>query len=441
MSDRLLVFARYPTPGQAKTRLIPAMGAEGAAELQRRMTLHTLARAGVCPGAELEVCFTGGDETPMSLAFGPHRYVSQGEGDLGERMSRAVGRAFAEGVNRVVVIGTDCPAITTGLLRLAFDMLRSHDAVIGPARDGGYYLIGLSREATGGTGATGGSRPRLLDGVFGGIDWGTGLVLHQTLRTIRRAGLSVALLPMLDDIDTAADLPIWKRHNERLSVIVPALNEEREIGRTLERIALGGDVEVIVVDGGSTDRTVEIAEAMGARVVRSPRGRWRQMNAGVAAAGGGRLLFCHADTLLPRGYDRLVHETLSDESVALGAFNFAVEGEDPALRRLERFTRWRSRFLHLPYGDQGLFMRRETFERLGGFAAMEVMEDFDMVRRANRLGRVVTVDAEALTSGRMWERRGVVRTALTHQIMILGYYLGCSHRILHRWRVGLETTN
>ena len=408
----IVVFTRYPEAGKVKTRLIPALGPAGAADLHRRMALHTLQVADRA-GATVEVRHTGSDLESIRQCFGAKRaYAMQGEGDLGARMSRALTDQFRLGTDRAIIIGTDCPALTPALLRLALSCLHRRDLVLGPAADGGYYLIGLRTP-----------RPEL----FTGIEWGTERVLAQTLQAARRLNLSVHLLPRLGDVDTPDDLATWRRHNERLSVIVPTCNEEARIAPTLERLLAAADVEVLVADGGSADATCRIAESMNVRVVVCPRGRARQMNAGASATNGGRLLFCHADTLLPPDYDVVVRQTLADPRVALGAFTFAIAGRQAAFRRIEFGANLRSCRFKLPYGDQSLFLRRSTFDRLRGFANLPVMEDFDLARRAGRLGTVVTVPQRALTSSRRWLTHGVLATTLKHQRLIAAYCMGFHH--------------
>lgn len=193
--ERLIVFTRYPVPGLTKTRLIPALGATGAAELHRQMATRTLAevdKLSRTDGLETEVRFEGGSELAMGEVFGTGRtYRPQGDGDLGARLTRAVADAFGAGGERVVVVGTDCPDLTADLIASAFDHLRGSDLVLGPAVDGGYYLIGLRRVAP---------------SLFSGISWGTGDVLEATLGAARRAGMSVELLRPLADVDRPEDL-------------------------------------------------------------------------------------------------------------------------------------------------------------------------------------------------------------------------------------------
>ena len=198
----LIIFTRYPEPGLTKTRLISALGAEGAAKLQQQMTEHTLVQARTWRDrfSSVEVHFAGGSQQLMQQWLGTDlRYRQQEAGDLGQRMRLAFERSFAAGISRVVMIGIDCPDVTATLLTQAFEALSHSDLVLGPAADGGYYLIGLNR-----------SIPEL----FTGIHWGSAQVLATTQGIAQRLGLAVFLLPVLHDVDRPEDLPIWKRQHE-----------------------------------------------------------------------------------------------------------------------------------------------------------------------------------------------------------------------------------
>lgn len=199
--QRLIIFTRYPEPGRTKTRLIPVLGAEGAAQLQQRMTEHTLAQASGWRDrfSSVEVYFTGGNEALMQQWLGTDvTYRHQGEGELGQRMQMAFAQSFAAEVARVVIIGTDCPDVSATLLTEAFAALSHSNLVLGPAADGGYYLIGLNRP---------------IPELFTGIPWGTDQVLATTQEIAQRLGLGVFLLPVLNDVDRREDLPIWERHH------------------------------------------------------------------------------------------------------------------------------------------------------------------------------------------------------------------------------------
>lgn len=231
--------------------------------------------------------------------------------------------------------------------------------------------------------------------------------------------------------------PLAKQSRPGISVIIPAWNEAALIGSALENIpANGTDVEVIVVDGGSHDATVEIATRLGARVIRTDAGRARQMNAGAAAAKHEILLFLHADTRLPRGFPAMVREALQRPGVIAGAFRLRVDSGRRAMRLVERLANFRSRYLQTPYGDQALFVLACRFREMGGFADLPIMEDFELVRRLRRLGRIHVVAAAAMTSARRWERLGVLRTTLINQVVLFAYMLGVSPARIARWYRG-----
>jgi rSAM/selenodomain-associated transferase 2/rSAM/selenodomain-associated transferase 1 len=436
MKEQLLLFARYPVPGHAKTRLIPALGQEGAARLHRRLTEQTagVARlAGACEDATVTVCFTGAARRDFRSWLGSDfAYAAQSGGDLGVRLLTAFASAFRGGTRRVVVFGSDVPELSAGILHQALAGLREHDVVLGPAADGGYYLIGMKRD-----------RPEL----FAEIDWGTERVCAQTLAAIERQGLAVRELPALSDVDLPKDAAalrtdprfadVWTG-KPLLSVIIPSLNEAASLGRTLEHIRRADGVEIILADGGSRDATREIAEQSGATVLVTAGGRAVQQNAGAAAAQGRHLLFLHADTLLPDGYAEQIRRALDRPATVAGAFRFRTDGTGAAMRLVEWGANIRSSIFQWPYGDQGLFMEKRVFDELGGFAPLPIMEDYELVRRLRRRGPVVTLNEAAITSARRWQRRGALRTTLRNLAMIAGFHAGVSPERLARFYRGVR---
>ena len=197
----------------------------------------------------------------------------------------------------------------------------------------------------------------------------------------------------------------------RISVIIPTLNEAACLPGTLERLSQEGGVELIVADGGSDDHTVAIAERF-ARVVRSARGRAVQQNCGAAEASGDVLLFLHADCWLEPGWAEAVRRAAKRTGFAAGCFQMRIDGHRMLYRLIEWGGDLRVRWLGLPYGDQGIFLRRDTFGRLGGFPPVSLMEDLMLMRRVRRLGRVDLVPSPIHVSPRRWERTGVVRQTL-----------------------------
>lgn len=218
-----------------------------------------------------------------------------------------------------------------------------------------------------------------------------------------------------------------------ISVVIPALNEARQLPAVLDTIQLANPVEVIVVDGGSADGTADVAEARGGRVVRATPGRSHQLNCGAAAATGEILLFLHADTRLPEGFDHTIRQTLAQPGVVAGAFRLAIDGPGRGLRWVEWGVNLRSRLLQMPYGDQGIFLKAEVFHNLGGFPDLPMMEDFELVRRLRQVGRVAIAPSAVVTSDRRWRTLGILRTTLANQAMIAGYLLGVDPHKLARW--------
>ena len=285
-SRRLILFTRYPEPGNTKTRMIPMLGKVGAAELQRQMTEHIVSTVTEFTGLHsisVEVRFEGGNRHLMAAWLGTgFDYSPQGNGDIGIRMRHALEDGFGSGYGSVVIIGSDIPDITGDILHQAFDELRRHDLVLGPAGDGGYYLIAMKKTVF----------VQANSWLFDGIRWGTDVVLSQTLAAAEKLGLSYFLLDTLEDVDRPEDLAVWQqalkptlepRGAKRLSIIIPTLNEAESIKGTITQLQQSKEVEIVVVDGGSRDNTVELARSLDVRVLRTDASKAVQMNAGAAA--------------------------------------------------------------------------------------------------------------------------------------------------------------
>ena len=429
-SERLIIFTRYPEPGKTKTRLIPVLGTQGAADLQRQMTEHAINRVRGLVGSrpvDMEVRYEGGNRELMEKWLGSSMsYRPQGGGDVGERMQRAFAEAFQQGLSRVVIMGTDCPGVTGVIARTGFDLLNQFDLVLGAAEDGGYYLIGLRRE---------------MEQLFHDIPWGTSEVRARTVEAANQLGLRVVSLDLLDDVDRTEDLKVWERESSgtgdsllpNISIIIPTLNEAENLRSTLASAKSGADAEIIVVDGGSTDETVELAKSFGVRLLTTAAGRAGQVNVGALAASGDVLLFLHGDTRLPPGFHQHVQGIMARPGTVAGAFSLGIDGTEIGLRIIEKLANFRSRVFQMPYGDQAIFLRANLFRSIGGFPEMPIMEDFVFIQRLKKEGRVVIAPIAVTTSSRRWKELGILKTTMINQAVLLAYFFGSDPERLVRW--------
>lgn len=435
----VLVFAKPPRPGEAKTRLAEGIGPQAASALARAFFQDTWAEVSSRRWAD-PVLATTEPDAPEWRDLGVRRAWPQGGGDLGDRLERTLGRAL-ESAPAALVVGTDSPGLPGALLDDARRALETADAVLGPAGDGGFYLLGLRR---------------IGDGLLEGLPWSTDETFERTKERLFERGLSVHVLPPFFDVDLPGDLEPLRRRllrgeirapataralmrlgtaPPRVSVVVPVLDEVARIGRQLRLLAGSGPWhEVLVVDGGSRDGTIGVARAVeGVRVFEAPRGRAHQMNAGARAATGDVLLFLHADVELPPDALRHVGEALADPEVVAGAFRTWTVPDAPGnrLAPLLHLADLRSRYTGLPYGDQALFVRAGTFERVGGFPEQPLMEDLELSRRLRRAGKIRTVPACVRVSGRRFLSRPVYYFVLVNVFPLL-YAAGVSPARLAR---------
>jgi rSAM/selenodomain-associated transferase 2/rSAM/selenodomain-associated transferase 1 len=446
------------------------------------MTEHTLKRLS-SPGGEgieIEVRFEGGDESLMKEWLGEEQlFAPQGAGDLGQRMERAFKEAFEAGAPKTVIVGSDCPELDLPDVLEALALLDDNPVVIGPALDGGYYLLAMAS-----------TTPRgLYQALFSGIPWGTGEVMWRTVNALAEAQYDLGLLDEKADVDEEEDLIHWQRtqnassfaktaedrehrtqettpgqwlaspfvpskepepdtilhrqgHGEQghhapgtdtgygITIIIPTLNEEEGIGELLDSLQ-DQDVEVIVADGGSTDRTVEICRQKGVKIVKSPVGRAVQMNAGADQATGNILLFLHADTTLPNDWTYRVRDAIYRGAVA-GAFLFGTDREGPAMNFIENGAHFRAIRLGIVFGDQAVFSTSTAFNLAGRYPEQAIMEDYELWKGLGKVGKRTIIPLQVTTSARKWTEGGVWRTTLVNMVVTWLYILGVGPERLAR---------
>jgi rSAM/selenodomain-associated transferase 2 len=219
----------------------------------------------------------------------------------------------------------------------------------------------------------------------------------------------------------------------KISVILPVLNEEKTVAATLGALMPLSPHEIIVVDGGSSDRTREICQGGGALVFNAARGRARQMNDGARQASGNVLLFLHADTRLPPSALGDIARALSDSDYVGGRFDVELEGRHWMLRVIGALISYRSRMTKVGTGDQAIFVRRQIFERMGGYPDIPLMEDIAFYRALKRMGKVACLRSRVVTSARRWEAEGIWRTIAKMWTLKILYFAGVSPARLKRY--------
>ncbi len=429
MDKRLLIFfVKSPEPGAVKTRLSAEIGRDLAVELYRDIGARSLKaveggdyeiRIDFCPPDRLSIVKTWLGEGRV--------YFPQDGADLGKRMENAFKSAFRDGAEYVVLTGSDIPDLSGEIIEEAFSKLDDNGAVIGPAKDGGYYLIGFRK---------GGFLPE----VFNGIRWGTDTVFTDTMaafkraRAARGAGAAEAepgphILPELTDVDRAEDIEFAGLSvRKKFSVIIPVLHEAVNINRVirhLRKIDGGRSAEIIVVDGSPEMDTLEAIEDAGVIKVSAGKGRATQMNEGAAKARGEVLVFLHADTLIPKNAFRKIDEVISSGRYIGGAFDLLINSD----RRFMKFVTWsaslRSRITRVPYGDQAIFIRKDYFDEVGGYKDIPLMEDVELMKRVRRRGgRIRILKERAQTSARKYISDGIYFSAVRNHALRILYALG-----------------
>lgn len=383
-----------------KTRLMPELTAEQCAELHRCF-LKDISKEMRALDAELFIAYTGGEPVFLRKAFRRSfregRAFEQSGADLGERMENAFRHVLGHGYDKAVLIGTDIPEIKAETIDDAFDRLDGSDIVMGPTSDGGYYLIGMKE-----------ARHEAFDVRL----YGVGTVFDETVASIRAAGLTVSQVRAYSDIDEPADLTelrdrmVYDRELRRsetgraltrdasISIIIPVYNEAGIIDMMTDQMkSCGDDAEIIFVDGGSTDGTLEKLERAAAeaersgtrfRMISSEKGRGIQMNRGVLESSGEILFFLHCDCRLPEDFISEIRDCIAEHPY--GCFGIRYDSHNLFMLTNRIISNHRAWSRGLPFGDQGIFMDRKLFFDLGMYPEIPLMEDYELALRARRLG-------------------------------------------------------
>lgn len=217
-----------------------------------------------------------------------------------------------------------------------------------------------------------------------------------------------------------------------ISIIVPTKNEGSEVAERFRSFAERSDAELLIADGGGSPDMALAFERIGAAVLRAPGDRGSRLAAAARVARGDVFFFIHADSRPPEGALDLIRRAV-EKGACAGAFSLAYENPTPGLRWIAWWANLRSRLLRLPFGDQGLFCRREAYERAGGFRDLPICDDVDLVRRLTKAGRFVVLPEKTMTSPRRYRERGALSRVLRNWRVLAGYYAGVSPATLDRW--------
>lgn len=424
MSDHLvIVFAKTPAPGQVKTRIGTTVGMEAAAAIYEQM-LNSILKASAPHEVWRRVIAVTPESDPSYFSEPGLTLLRQCGSDIGKRLSHALHFGVQSGADRVLVIGSDIPSLTADDLAEAFARLETEPCVVGPSLDGGFYLVGSAANHAG----------AVCDALSSDIAWSTPQVLHQLQAASKQIGVPLSLLPVKQDIDTYED---WLGYLDAtnagkppqprpVSVIIPALNEEALLADCLKSLS-GEGCEIIVVDGGSTDRTIAVAQAFGATVIRlGQANRARQMNAGAKIAQGELLLFFHADSRLSRGGIAALQKAMARPHVAGGAFSLRFFPEEPFYSWLAVGANAFCRLTKMMFGDRGMFIRASLFRQIGPFPEQAIMEDAALATAVRKAGNIVILPNAVYTSARKHQKETKLQAVYRTLWAYAAYRLGVS---------------
>lgn len=384
----IIIFTRVPVAGQTKTRMMSKLTGEQCAKLH---TCFLLDIGKVCEGAKADifVCYTPQDaDNTLHTILGPQKEYFLQEGDgLGARMYHAFEYVLAQGYESCLLIGTDVPELKREYLEKAFRVLDSKDVVFGCTSDGGYYLVGMKR-------------PRKE--VFEIPNYGHENVWKDTLYHLEQANISVGYTQELDDMDLPEDLQKYRAHmradkslqktktgryliqNSAISIIIPIYNEETTIRKMQEQLRpLKEKCEIIFVDGGSKDQTLELISDE-FRVIQSEKGRANQMNAGAMESTGDVLFFLHCDSELPKKPLEEIRHVMKDYKA--GCFGIAFHSRNFFMFTCRVISNHRVKDRKVMFGDQGIFIDRELFFEAGMYPAIPIMEDYQFSLTLKEMG-------------------------------------------------------
>ncbi len=431
----LLVFLKFPEAGKVKTRLAAEIGPNEALRLYSILARRSLGIASDLIEARADIdgiiCYDPPDKKQFIAQIypGPWKFIAQKGETLGYRMRNAFEAAFGLGYGQAVLMGTDIADLDVGDLCEAFGALGEGKTPVGPASDGGYYVIGLGRPC-----------PE----AFNLMSWSTSDVFQETVTSLDKIGHRIAILSERRDVDRLDDaefLLAKEFARDKISIIIPFLESNSFQAITLaERLQdlIWPDDEIILVKGLDdlyrNTECLHLNEKI--RIICAPRGRGIQLNQGASQASGTILWFLHADSVPPPNFGYHIRKLTIGSRYSLGCFGLAFKEVPPQLRLISGWANLRTRYLGLPYGDQGLFCRSRLFNLLGGFKKRLIMEDVEMAKAFRKSGKLLFISEKIVTSGRRYLKGGFFRRGLMNHLTMIMYLAGARDETLYRFYYG-----
>lgn len=424
----LIIFLRYPRVGRVKSRLATQLGDRKACEIYEKLVRRTLGVATDFKRSRRDVdilaFFTPANQRPqLEKSYpGPWKFFAQSGTHIGDRMDLAIRHAFSSGYRQVILVGTDIANLETSDFEEAFESLRQGFAVLNPASDGGFYLIGLNHPCP---------------SAFAPTEWSTATVFQRTNKLLGEAGFEVRINRERNDVDRPEDVihlneqPLFQ---QSLSIIIPTKRNVDKLRPMLDALAAQlwpGDEIIVSFSGTGPSSNDSASFSPSIRLVHSPPGRGIQLNRGAQEAKGSLLWFLHDDSIPPDQFGYYVRKISIDSRCSLGCFLLGYAPSNHAMDLISRWANFRTRHLGLPYGDQGLFCRSKAFQKLGGFRHRYIMEDVDFVRRSKQIGRLLIIPEVVHTSPERYLGKGILRASLENHLTMLLYLMGVDEHKLY----------
>jgi rSAM/selenodomain-associated transferase 2 len=328
---------------------------------------------------------------------------------------------FKNGYQRASLVGTDVADLMSFDILEAFQGLDVYGGVVGPARDGGFYLIGLKSA---------------FEKAFNFQIWSVPSVFDRTLKCFHDSGIPVKTLTRRKDIDRQEDLPYLEKQpgfQDRISIIIPFLRETKPLDTLVDSLEaqVWPDDEIILVRGTESTKGVREVITPRTRLVFAPRGRGAQLNRGAGEARGNLFWFLHADTIPSPNFGYHIRKLSGASGMALGCFELKFMQGPALLRFIAGWANFRTKTFKLPYGDQGLFCRRQIFDKVGGFRKQYLMEDVEFVRNCRKLGKLLVIGQPIVSSPKRYLAKGILRSSFQNHLLMLLYFFGVSDKRLY----------